>query len=94
MTTEPSKNDTSPPQLEAEPELPSFLRPWFIALLGAFVGYPLSVAPVAWVCQKVDPNGTWTEYIRMGYLPLKFLYDTLPPVRLFYDWYLGLFGVR
>lgn len=94
MTTEASPNNAAPPPLEAEPETPPFLRPWFVALLGGFVGYPLSVAPVAWVCQKVDPAGTWTEYVRMGYLPLKFLYDTVPPVRLFYDWYLGLFGVR
>ena len=94
MTTEPSPDDATPPPLEAEPESAPLLRPWFITLLAGLVGYPLSVAPVAWVCQKVDPGGTWSEYVRMGYLPLKFLYDTVPPVHAFYDWYLGLFGVR
>jgi len=90
----PDRSSPSPPPLDEEPPSPRVLRPWLFALVGLFAGYPLSVAPVAWICQKLDPGGTSTDFVRMAYLPIKFLYDSVPFVRVFYDWYLGLFGVR
>lgn len=82
------------PTLDSEPEERRSIRPWHLALIGLVSGYPLSVGPVAWICEILDPARQYTGFIRIAYEPVKFLYDRMPPVRLFYDWYLGLFGVR
>ncbi len=81
------------PPLDSEPEERRWIRPWQLAVVGILVGYPLSVGPVAWICQWLDPTGQHTGYVQVAYLPIRFLYERLAPVRAFYGWYLDLFGV-
>jgi hypothetical protein len=53
-------------------------------ILALFI-YPLSVGPVA----KLSHNGVIPEEpARTLYAPLRYLYETCPPVRSFFDWYL------
>ena len=94
MTEDLPQPSTGLPPLDSEPEERRSIRPWHLALIGLVAGYPLSVGPVAWICETLDPARQYTGFIRIAYQPLTFLYDRLLPVRVFYDWYLGLFGVR
>lgn len=95
MTEKPPPPLPSPdlPPLDSEPVERRLVRPWQLAVIGVFVGYPLSVGPVAWICLILDPTKQYIGYVQAAYVPIKFLYETLPPVRAFYNWYLGLFGV-
>lgn len=92
MTETPPTPDQ--PQLDSEPEERRLLRPWHLALTGGLVGYPLSVAPVAWICRMIDPTMQFTAWLRLVYAPIKALYEAIPFVREFYDWYFSLFGVK
>ena len=52
--------------------------------------YPLSVGPVAKHYQTREAP----QAIGTIYAPLKTLYDKLPPVHAFFDWYFGLWGIK
>lgn len=83
-----------PPPLENEPEDRRLIRPWHLALIGLLVGYPLSVGPTIWLSRTLDPNQQHVEVLMWTFAPLEYLYRTVTPVRIFYDWYLPLFGVK
>jgi len=58
---------------------------WLLFIV--FVFYPLSVGPAARLFGGSDA-------LMAFYIPLEFLYESCQPVHDFYDWYLGLWGVR
>jgi hypothetical protein len=58
---------------------------WSLLLL---VCYVLSIVPVGKFCGSSLPSAFWQFYA-----PLGFLYDHVPAVHSFYDWYGKLWGV-
>ena len=68
------------------------LAVWLIALAVSFPPvYVLSTGPVikAARARQVDQL-----VVSVVYWPLEKLYDNCPPVAAFFDWYLGLWGLR
>ena len=83
-----------PSRLENEPEKRPLFRPWLLAVVGLFVGYPFSVGPAIWLSRMLDPDQKHVLVLMWIFAPLEFLHRTVAPIRAFYDWYLSFFGVR
>ena len=68
---------------------------WLFSIGAALVIYILSIGPVA---RYYAPRGAGTPPIRRAvlafYEPINFLINTVPPVRLFTNWYLNLWLPR
>jgi hypothetical protein len=81
------------PPLESEPEPRSRSWIWYWIAITSFVSYPLSVAPVLWIC-KHFLGGPPPYAVQLLYRPLEILYFASPMVRAFYDAYFKLLDVR
>ena len=69
----------------------SLVRCAWIAAIAGVASYPLSVGPVIYGLQRFGiDDATVVEFV---YAPLQWLYDAVPWVHAFYDWYLPFFGV-
>ena len=60
---------------------------WVLVLLVLL--YPLSVGPVV-----ILSGGQLTPPLEVFYSPLEFLYDHVPVVHEFYEWYFGVWGIK
>jgi hypothetical protein len=61
---------------------------WLVWMLVGLALYALSVGPVAKFCPSPSPA------LQNFYAPLAFTYSHVKPVKIFYDWYAGLWGVH
>lgn len=63
---------------------------WITAVVGV-VSYPFSVGPVAFCMERLGLENAVNPTFKIVYFPLVWLYDTVPWVHAFYDWYLPFF---
>jgi len=66
---------------------------WVAAAISV-VSYPLSVGPVLVCLQALGVEDDVTPAFEMLYAPLIWLYDSVPWVEAFYDWYMKFFGIQ
>jgi hypothetical protein len=61
---------------------------WLLVLV-IFIGYPLSVGPIAALYSGKAPS-----WVLPFYAPLDYAVEHIPGLGAFYEWYLPLWGVR
>lgn len=64
----------------------------WIAISLSLIGYPLSIGPVLLVAEIFDLESSAEAALEIVYFPIIWLYDTIPLVEAFYDWYLKVIG--
>jgi hypothetical protein len=78
--------------------LPVERVPWplarwaWIAVSLSLIGYPLSIGPMLLVANMLDLESSAGAALEIVYFPIIWLYDSIPLVEAFYDWYLKVIG--
>ena len=82
MSAQEPANDSAQDERAGMP-----LAGWVLVFLVLL--YPLSVGPVV-----ILSGGQLTPTLEAFYSPLEFLYDHVPVVHDFYEWYFGVWGIK
>ena len=63
-----------------------------ITLLMVFVAYPLSYGPAIWIVLNFDVPKRLTYAFGVVYIPLMWLHELVPGVRVMLDWYVNFWA--
>ncbi len=63
-----------------------------LAVLVSVIAYPLSIGPVLLMADRFDMGPSVEGALEIVYFPIIWLYDAVPWVKVFYDWYLETIG--
>ena len=63
-----------------------------IAVLVSFIAYPLSIGPVLLMANRLGAEPSMEGTLQIVYFPIIWLYEAVPWVEAFYDWYLKAIG--
>ena len=77
-----------------EDRVPWPLSRWAVIAAGlSLIAYPLSLGPLLLLLEKFDLDRSAEGLLELFYFPIIWLYESVPWVKTFYDWYLNAIGL-